>query len=346
LRINSNQDLGTFLFDECKLPSLRKTPASSNSVSLSVLERLRDFHADSFQFLQPIIEYKKAQSLAKAVKILFKKMDDSGWVHPEFNQFGCPSGRIYSYIQTLPKEVRTALIPDEENHVFIEFDWSHQELRILGALSEEPVFLECFSKGEDLHKTVISRMFNKPASEVTPEERKQGKTINYALLYGQEADGLAWNLNISKDKAQELINQYFISLPRVKQFIGNSCQRLLKEGIAMTAFGRKTLLDLTAKDINKEIRRGFNHQIQGTGADLLKATLIKVSEALKDQNASLKMCSHDALYIEAKKYCQEKIIDLVKPLMETSFRGTPFPVTVRAANNLSMEERACDHQPN
>jgi len=344
LRINSIRDMGRLLFYECNLPPLRKTPAGSHSVSLTVLERLRDSHADSFPFLQPIVEYKKLQPLAKAVKILFKKIDTHGRVHPEFNQFGCSSGRIYSYIQNLLQEGRTALIPDDERNIFLEFDWSHQELRILGALSGEPIFLECFSKGEDLHKTVISKMFNKPASEVTPEERKQGKTINYALLYGQEAEGLAWNLNITMDKAQELIEQYFISLPRVKQFIEESREQLLKNGFAVTAFGRKTLLDLTAKDVKKELRRGFNHQIQGTGADLLKSTLVKVSTALNCKEASLKMCSHDALYIEAKKDDQDGIINLVKPLMEISLRGIPLPVTIKAGNNFSMEEKACDHQ--
>jgi DNA polymerase-1 len=94
----------------------------------------------------------------------------------------------------LPKEVRKVLIPDDEENVFIEFDWSQQELRILAALSQEPVFLDCFARNEDLHKRVISEMFHKPVLEVTDEERKVGKTINYALIYGQEAPGLAWNL--------------------------------------------------------------------------------------------------------------------------------------------------------
>jgi len=343
LRINSNRDVGRLLFYECNLPTLRKTPGGLQSVARPVLERLRESHSDSFPFLKPLIEYKKLQPLVKAVNILFKKKDSQGWVHPEFNQFGCPTGRIYSYLQNLPPEVRTTLVPDDENNVFIELDWSQQELRILGALSEEPVFLECFQKGEDLHKTVISRMFNKPSFEVTPEERKQGKTINYALLYGQEAEGLAWNLNITKDKARSLIEQYFRSLPRVKQFMKESRKRFLKDGFAITAFGRKTILNLKGRTAKRELRRGFNHQIQGTGADLLKSALVKVSQALKGKDAVLKMCSHDALYLEARKDGHEEIINLAKPLMETTFRGITFPVTVKVNNNFSMEKRACGH---
>lgn len=339
LRINSNRDVGSLLFNGCHLPPLRKTPGGSHSVSLSVLERLRDSHSDSFPFLQPLIEFKKLQPLVKAVNILFKKKDTQGRVHPEFNQVGCPTGRIYSYLQNLPPEVRTALIPDDENNVWIEFDWSHQELRILGALSGEPVFLECFRKGEDLHKTVISRMFNKPIFEVTPVERKQGKTINYALLYGQEAERLAWNLNITKDKARDLIEQYFVSLPRLKQFMKESRKRFLKDRFAITAFGRKTILDLKGTVAKRELRRGFNHQIQGTGADLLKSALVKVSQALRGKDAILKMCSHDALYIEVKKDNHQEIINLVKPLMETTFRGVTFPIAVKVSNNFSMEER-------
>ena len=160
-----------------------------------------------------MIEFKNAQTLIKSVKILSKKLDLQGRIHPEFNHSTCPTGRIYSYIQNLPKEVKKVLIPDEEGNVFIELDWSQHELRILGALSQEPVFLDCFAKDEDLHKKVISEMFHKPFSEVTEEERKVGKTINYALIYGQESPGLAWNLNIPLKKAQELIDQYFFSLP-------------------------------------------------------------------------------------------------------------------------------------
>ena len=342
LRINSNRDVGSLLFYECHLPALRKTPGGLHSVARPVLERLRDSYSGSFPFLQPLIEYKKLQPLVKAVNILFKKKDDQGWVHPEFNQFGCPTGRIYSYLQNLPPEVRAPLIPDEENKFFIEFDWSQQELRILGALSEEPVFLECFRKGEDLHKTVISKMFNKPIIEVTSEERKQGKTINFALLYGQEAEGLAWNLNITKDKARKLIEQYFRSLPGVKNFIEESRKRFLKDGFAITALGRKTMLNLKGRATKRELRRGFNHQIQGTGADLLKAAMVKVSKALRGKDAKLKICSHDALYLEAKKDDHEEIINLVKPLMETTFRNIPFPVNIKAANNFSMEERGCD----
>jgi len=343
LRINSNRDVGNLLFYECNLPTLRKTPGGLHSVARPVLEKLRDSHADSFPFLKPLIEHKKLQPLVKAVNILFKKKDKQGRVHPEFNQFGCSTGRVYSYLQNLPPEVRTPLIPDDECNVFIELDWSQQELRILGALSGEQVFLECFQKGEDLHKTVISKMFNKHPSEVTPEERKQGKTINFALLYGQEADGLAWNLNITKDKARELIEQYFRSLPGIKQFMKESRKRFLKKGFAITAYGRKTILNLKGKGAKRELRRGFNHQIQGTGADLLKTAMLKVSKILKGKDAKLKMCSHDALYLEAKKEHHEEIINLVKPLMETTFRKITFPVTVKISNNFSMKERACGH---
>ena len=188
------------------------------------------------------MEYKRLQPISKAIKTIFKKLDADGRIHPEFNQSGCPTGRIYSYIQNLPREVRKVLIPEKEGNVFIDLDWSQQELRILAALSGEPVLLDCFAKGEDLHKRVISEMFHKPVSEVTDEERKLGKTINFGLIYGQEAPGLAWNLNISLEKAQQLIDQYFSALPLIKRFKEESEAKFWKTGYAETAFGRRTLL--------------------------------------------------------------------------------------------------------
>jgi len=191
LKVDSSRDLGRLLFHDLSLPSLRSTPTGQPSVSIDVLERLLDSYSDIPPFLKSVIEFKNVQSLTKSVKTISKKLDLQGRIHPEFNHSTCPTGRIYSYIQNLPKDVRKVLIPDEDGHVFLELDWSQQELRILASLSQEPVFLGCFADDEDLHKKVISEMFQKPIPEVTDEERKVGKTINYALIYGQEAPGLA-----------------------------------------------------------------------------------------------------------------------------------------------------------
>jgi len=119
------------------------------------------------------------------------------------------------------------------------------------------------------------QMFHKPISEVTDQERKMGKTINYALIYGQEAPGLDWNLNIPLDKAQQLIDRYFSSLPLIQKFKHDLRKRFLEEGYSETAFGRKIQLDLTRPKRERELRRGFNHIFQGTGADILRMTLVR-----------------------------------------------------------------------
>ena len=285
-----------------------------------------------------MIEFKNVQSLIKSVKTISKKLDLQGRIHPEFNHSTCPTGRIYSYIQNLPKEVRKVLIPDEEGNVFIELDWSQQELRILGALSQEPVFLDCFARNEDLHKKVISEMFHKPVSEVTDEERKVGKTINYALIYGQEAPGLAWKLNIPLKKAQELIDQYFSSLPMIQKFKDESREKFLSTGYAETAFGRKTKLDLIGPNKERELRRGFNHLIQGTGADILRITLVRLNEALIGTQAKLKFCAHDSIYLEARKEDSEEVAELARSIMEIDFMGVHLPVTIKTHHDFSMGE--------
>lgn len=338
IRIDSSRELGDLLFRDLSLTSLKSTPTGKLCVSIDVLERLCDSYCNVHPFLISVIEFKKIESLIKSVKTISKKLDTQGRIHPEFNQTTCPTGRIYSYIQNLSKEVRRVLIPDEEKNVFIELDWSQQELRILGALSQEPVFLDCFAKDEDLHRRVISEMFHKPVAEVTAEERKFGKTINYALIYGQEAPGLAWNLNIPLKKAQELIDQYFSSLPMIQRFKNESRDRFLRKGCSETVFGRKTHLDLSGPNRERELRRVFNHIIQGTGADILRMTLVRLSETLKGQQAKLKFCAHDSIYLEAKKDDSEEVARLAKSIMEIDFMGVCLPVTIKIHPDFSMGE--------
>jgi DNA polymerase-1 len=202
----------------------------------------------------------------------------------------------------------------------------------------EPIVLDCFARKQDLHKKVISEMFHKPVSEVTDEERKVGKTINYALVYGQEPPGLAWKLNIPLKKAQVLIDQYFSSLPMIQKFKDESREKFLTEGYAETVFGRQTRLDLAGPNKEKELRRGFNHIIQGTGADILRMTLVKLNEALMGRKAKLKFCAHDAIYLEAKKDTSQEVGELAKSIMEIDFMEVHLPVSIKTHHDFSMGE--------
>ena len=340
VEVNSNKNLGSLLFEHLRLPSLRRTPTGDFSVSVEVLERLTACCFKAHSILQPVTEFKKIQPLAKSVKIIFRKLDLHGRIHPEFNQSGCPTGRVYSYIQNLQREVRKSLIPDSEENVFIELDWSQQELRILAALSQEPVFLDCFARNQDPHKKVISEMFHKPVSEVTDEERKVGKTINYALIYGQEASGLAWKLNIPLKKAQELIDQYFFSLPMIQKFKDESSEKFLSTGYAETAFGRRTKLDIAGPNKERELRRGFNHIIQGTAADILRITLVRLNQALTGTEVKLKFCAHDSIYLETRKENSEEVAELARSVMEIDFMGVYLPVAIKTHHDFSMGEES------
>ena len=181
-------------------------------------------------------------------------------------------------------------------------------------------------------------MFHKPVYEVIDEERKAGKTINYALIYGQEAPGLAWKLNIPLKKAQELIDQYFSSLPMIHRFKDESREKFLTEGHSETVFGRKTRLDLAGPNKDKELRRGFNHIIQGTGADILRMTLVRLSEALNGQQAKLKFCAHDSIYLEARKQDSGEVSELTRSIMEIDFMGVNLPVAIKTYHDFSMGE--------
>ena len=183
-------------------------------------------------------------------------------------------------------------------------------------------------------------MFHKPVSEVTDDDRKVGKTINYALVYGQEAPGLAWKLNIPSKKAQELIDQYFSSLPMIQKFKDELRERFLGEGYSETAFGRKTQLDLTGPKRERELRRGFNHIFQGTGADILRMTLVRLKDGLMGNAAKLKFCAHDAIYIEARNEVSVEIGELARSIMEVEFRGVRLPVTMKIYHDFTMGEGA------
>ena len=338
IRVNSNKELGDLLFHNFGLPSLRRTPTGNPSVSIDVLERLSDSYSDVYPLLKSVIEFKNVQALIKALKIISKKLDPSGRIRPEFNQSTCPTGRIYSYIQNLPKQVRKVLTPDKEENVFIELDWSQQELRILAALAQEPVLLDCFARNEDPHRIVISEMFHKPVSEVGDEERRTGKTINYGLIFGQEAPGLAWTLNISIEKAQGLIDRYFSSLPMILKFKYDSRESFLAKGFAETPFGRTSRLNLHGLNRERELRRGFNHIIQGTGADILRMTLVRLHDALTDKPAKLKFCAHDSIYLETPKEASEEIGNLARSIMEIDFKGVELPATIKIHTDFSMGE--------
>ena len=156
------------------------------------------------------------------------------------------------------------------------------------------------------------------------------------MIYGQEAPGLAWNLNTSIEKAQGLIDQYFSALTFIKRFKEESEERFWKEGYAETAFGRRTMLNLKSGDTRRELRRGFNHQIQGTGADLLRLTLVRLYEALKGNTARLKFCSHDAIYLESPQETSLEAAAYAKSIMEIDFKGVKLPMSIKIHSDLSM----------
>ena len=158
------------------------------------------------------------------------------------------------------------------------------------------------------------------------------------MIYGQEAYGLAWNLNIPIEKAQGFIDQYFSALTFIKRFKEESEERFWEEGFAETAFGRRTRLNLDSGNTDREIRRGFNHQIQGTGADLLRFTLVRLNDSLKGKMARLKFIAHDAIYLEAPKENSLEMAEYAKSIMEIDFKGVKLPVSINIHSDFSMGE--------
>ena len=328
----SPKQLGEVLFDKLKLdPKAKKTKTGQYATGEDVLLKL----AAQNKIVDDILafrEYTKLKSTyVDALPLMINKK--TGRVHTSYAQAVAVTGRLSSNnpnLQNIPirtdkgKEIRKAFIPRDKDYVLISADYSQIELRIVAAISGDVNMCEAFSTGKDIHTATAAKVFNVDEKDVTKEMRYKAKSVNFGIIYGQGAFGLAENLGISRAEAKEIIDTYKTQFPNIQKYMDDTINFCKENGYVETLMGRKRWL----KDINSAnfTIRGFaernaiNSPIQGTAADMIKLAMIKIDAEFKKQNFKSKMLLqvHDELVFDAHKEEVDRIKPIILHCMQTA----------------------------
>ncbi|MCP5006799.1 MAG: DNA polymerase I [Planctomycetes bacterium] len=336
--INSTKQLAVILFEKLKLPTSKKTK-TGYSTDEGVLEKLADKHELPLE----VLNYRKLKKLKSTYVDAFPALvnPDTGRVHTSFNQTVAATGRLSSTepnLQNIPTqteegmEIRKAFIPDKGN-LILSADYSQIELRILAHLSGDEHLMESFRQGEDIHTRTASEVFHQSPQTVTPEMRKMAKAVNFGIIYGISAFGLAKGIGVNQKEARDFIDNYFLLYKRVKEYIDESIENAHALGYVSTMLGRTRRIPELAST-NKNLREfgermAINSPIQGSAADLIKLAMIDISREIKKQGlkSSMIIQVHDELVFEVPVPEKELMETLVRTLMEQA-HPLKVPLTV------------------
>lgn len=329
MNISSPKQIGELLFDKLQLDSkAKKTKKGQYVTDEATLLALKSKHP----IIEKILNYRGYKKLLStyidALPQLVNKR--TGHIHTSYNQAVTSTGRLSSSnpnLQNIPvrdengKEVRKAFIPDE-GETFFSADYSQIELRIMAHLSQDPNMLDDFNSGHDIHQATAAKVFKVPMEEVTSSMRRKAKTANFGIIYGISAFGLAERMEVSRSEAKQLIDDYFATYPRVKEYMDKSIEKAREKGYTETLFGRRCQLP----DINSRnaVVRGYaernaiNSPIQGTAADIIKIAMINIDRRMKDEGMKSKMILqvHDELNFSVTHDEKERLQSLVTEEMQ------------------------------
>lgn len=308
--IRSAQQLGEVLFNTLQLPTAGKTRGGQLSTAQDTLEKLAGEHP----VVDNILEFRKMEKLRSTyLEPLPRLVDESGRIHTTFNQLATATGRLSSSnpnLQNIPvrgdlgKRMRACFIAGEQR-LLVSADYSQVELRVLAHMSRDPVLLESFRQNKDIHTSTAALIFNVDAETVTPDQRRNAKTINFGLIYGMGAQKLAQELKISHTEAKTFIAQYFEKLTTLKTFYDSVEETAKEQGLVATLAGRRRAVpDIRSQNgqaFALARRQAINTVIQGSAADIIKLAMLEVAAdaELHSLGASLLLQVHDELLLEA-----------------------------------------------
>ncbi|BFP40160.1 DNA polymerase I [Flavobacteriaceae bacterium GF1] len=346
--IGSPKQLGEILFGKMKLVD---KPKKTKTGQFSTSEEVLSYLAKDHEIIQNVLDYRGLTKLKSTyVDALPNEVQKhSGRVHTDYMQTVAATGRLSSNnpnLQNIPirtergRQVRKAFIPRDENYVLLAADYSQIELRIIAALSEEDTMIEAFKNGEDIHASTASRVFNVPIDEVTREQRSNAKTVNFGIIYGVSAFGLSNQTDLNRTEAKELIETYYKTYPKLRNYMGEQVDFARENGYVQTVLGRRRYL----KDINagNQVVRGaaernaVNAPIQGSAADIIKIAMINIHKKLTEGNYKTKMLLqvHDELVFDCYKPELEEMKTLIKTEMENAYTlAVPLDVEVGIGAN-------------
>jgi DNA polymerase-1 len=331
--VNSPAQLAEILFDKLKLqPSPRRGKAKARSTAADILEELASQHA----LPAKIIEYREIAKLKSTYVDSLPKLihPETGRLHTSFSQTGTATGRLSSSdpnLQNIPirtelgREIRAAFVA-ESGKILLSADYSQVELRVMAHLSKDPVLVDAFRNGEDIHARTAQEVFGVGPLAQTAEHRRAAKAINFGIIYGLSAFGLAQQLGIEQREAAKFINAYFTRYRGVKEYLGQVLEETRQTGVAKTLFGRiRPIPEINSPQMqlrNFAERTALNSPLQGTAADLIKMAMISIDKRLADEEFEAQMILqvHDELLFEAPKKEQKKLEALVKEEMEGVYK--------------------------
>jgi DNA polymerase-1 len=324
--VNSTDQLRLILFDKLGLPVIKKTSTGKPSTDASVLKKMEHPLVDA------LLEYRELEKLRSTyVDGYLPLVDADGRIHTRFNQMAATTGRLSSdrpNLQNIPvrsesgRTIRRAFIAGEGAE-FLVADYSQIELRVLAHMSGDPFLLEAFRVGSDIHTATAARVWGLTEDEVTVEQRRRAKMINFGLLYGMEAFGLADRLGISREEARDQIDAYFSQFVQVKEFMSAVVTQARNQGYTTTLFGRRRYLPELKSD-NFRIRQmgermALNAPVQGTSADIIKKAMIELDRGLRQGGfeSALILQIHDELILE----CPQAEMTVVEKLVVETMEG-------------------------
>ena len=353
INLNSHKQLTALLFDELGLRVMARTRSGAPSTKGEVLEKLRDAHPIVGLILEQRGLSKLKSTYADALPELIHP--ETGRIHTSFNQCGARTGRMSASrpnLQNVPtrtelgQKVRAVFVAPE-GHLLLACDYSQIEMRVLAHLSKDPELCAAFQRGEDVHATTAAAVFGVSLKEVSDEQRQLAKAVNFGLIYGMTAKGLARRRGLSEGEAETFMEAYFQRFAGVRAFRDELIRRARDQGGAETLLGRQRSLPEINNDDDwdarsKAERQALNTPIQGSAADLIKLAMVRVDGRLREEGLEARMVLqvHDELLLEVPEAELERIVDLVVTEME-QVHSLDVPLTVDAKvgkNWLEMEE--------
>lgn len=347
--LDSPKQLGEVLFDQMEIDAkAKKTKSGQYSTSEDTLQKLASKH----EIIPLILDYRSLRKLKSTYVDAFPELvnEQTGRIHTHYMQTIAATGRLSSTnpnLQNIPirtergKEMRKTFIPRDENYELMAADYSQIELRIIAALSEETNMIAAFKNGHDIHAATAAKVFHiDDIKDVTSDQRRSAKAVNFGMIYGQSAFGLAQNLGISRKEAKSIIDSYFEEYPKIKSYMADSVEFAREHGYVKTIMDRRRYL----KDINSgnAIVRNFaernavNAPIQGSAADVIKIAMIKLDKAMKEADLKSKMLLqvHDELVFDVFKGEEDQLVKMVKENMESAVSlSVPLDIEYKIAEN-------------
>ena len=332
LNINSARQLGEVLFGKMRIA---EKPKMTKTKQFCTDEDYLQLFARKHRIVDLILEYRGVKKLLSTyVEALPQLVNRStGRIHTSFNQAVTATGRLSSTnpnLQNIPvrddmgRRIRKAFIPSDDDHLLLSADYSQVELRLMAHLSGDESLIAAFEHGEDIHAATAAKLFNKTLDEVTSEERRRAKTANFGIIYGISAFGLSQRLEIPRKEAKEIIDGYFASYPKVKEYMDNVVVKAKEEGFVSTIFGRRRYLnDISSHNAvarGLAERNAVNAPIQGSAADIMKIAMINVHRrfAAEGIRSRVILQVHDELVVDMLRSEQERVTAIVTECMESA----------------------------